>query len=159
MSPRISLRRVVRFCHAYLCLLRIHRVLHHGGFTAAKGVFLRPWRPGNTALDPNGTTVGEIAWAVETACVWQWRRTVCLHRSLAAYCLLRAARGRPVHITGVMMRPFASHAWTEVGGCPVADSEMEAVRYHYRPILCLPDHTDAASEPDASTVRLSSPTT
>jgi hypothetical protein len=108
-----------------------------------------------------GETVREIAWAVETACAWQWQRTVCLHRSLAAYCLLRAARGRPVYITGVMMRPFASHAWVEIGGCPVADTEMEAVRYHYLPILRLPDDTTEKIGPKAATpkARISSPTT
>lgn len=143
MTGFVSARRAVRFVQAYLTLLRIHQTLRVGGFKAAQRAFLQPWRGGNSAVSPDITR--EIEWAVETACGWQWQRSVCLHRSLAAYCLLQKQGANPVFITGVTSRPFASHAWVELDGCPVADSEMEAVRYHYKPILTVPKQTCAAS--------------
>jgi hypothetical protein len=141
-------RRGLRFVQAYTLLLRIHRVLARDGFTGAQRGFLLPWRENSQELPPDHPLVREVEWAVQQACFWQWRRSECLYRSLAAYQLLRANGARPRFVMAARGCPFASHAWTELNGSPVADEQMDGHREHFRPLLLIP-----ATEPDRSSNR------
>ncbi len=133
-----TLRRAWLFTRAYAQLLRIQRVLLQRGFSGLQADYLLPWKPGSRPVRAQDRLAQEVEWAVEQACAWQLRRTVCLHRATLAYSLLRAIGGRPRFVMGVAGRPFGSHAWVELEGEPFADGEMEASRYHFRPILSLP---------------------
>lgn len=135
---RRSLRRAWLFTGAYVRLLRIQRVLLQRGFAGLQAEYLLPWKPGSRSLRAEDALVRDVEWAVEQACAWQVRRTVCMHRATLAYSLLRAVGGRPRFVMAVASRPFGSHAWVELEGEPFADEEMEATRYYYRPILSLP---------------------
>ena len=59
--------------------------------------------------------------AVDFACVFYFKRVLCLQRSAATAVLLRR-RGWPAQmVIGAQLLPFQSHAWVEIGGCVVND--------------------------------------
>jgi hypothetical protein len=136
MPPAV--RRTVLFLMAYARLLRIQKVLIRGGFAALQSEYLLPWKVSSRGIGPGESDALEIERAVNWACAWQFRRTVCLHRAVLAYSLLRAYGARPQFVMGVACRPFGSHAWVELEGKPIADREMDDARYHYRRILKVP---------------------
>ncbi len=59
--------------------------------------------------------------AVDMACIWYWKRTLCLQRSAATACLLRRHGVRAELVIGAQQIPFKAHAWVEVGGHVVND--------------------------------------
>jgi len=136
---KLSPRRIVLFVQAFCCLCAIHRILERDGFTGARRRYLRAWKPRSRALARDTALVRDVEWAVLQACAWQWKRSVCLHRSLATYALLQAVGTRPRFVMAIANRPFASHAWTELDGQPVADATMNESRYLYKPVLCVPN--------------------
>ncbi len=75
--------------------------------------------------------VERICFAVDLACIWYWKKVLCLQRSAATACLLKR-HGVPAQmVIGAQQIPFRSHAWVEVGGRVVNDKpytpEMYAV--------------------------------
>jgi hypothetical protein len=73
----------------------------------------------------------KVCAAVDMACIWYWKRVLCLQRSVATACLLKR-RGVPaLMMIGAQQMPFRSHAWVEVDGRVVNDKpymrEMYAV--------------------------------
>ncbi len=139
ISMKLSPRRIVLFVQAFCCLCAIHRILERDGFAGARRRYLRAWKPRSHALVHDASLVRDVEWAVLQACAWQWKRSVCLHRSLATYALLQAVGARPRFVMAIANRPFASHAWTELDGQPVADATMNESRYLYKPVLCVPN--------------------
>jgi hypothetical protein len=71
---------------------------------------------------PSGThSVERVCSAVDVACVWYWKRVLCLQRSAATACLLKQ-RGVPAQmVVGARHTPFKAHAWVEVDGRVVND--------------------------------------
>lgn len=143
-SPRccpmkFSPRRYVLFLRAFFCLLTIHRVIERDGFAGARRRYLRAWKARSRALTGDDALARDVEWAVIQACAWQWKRSVCLHRALAAYALLQAAGARPRFVMAIANQPFASHAWTELDGQPIADAAMNESRYLYKPVLYVPN--------------------
>ena len=69
--------------------------------------------------------------ATDMACIWYWKEVLCLQRSAATACLLKACGVPAEMMIGVQQLPFKSHAWVEVGGQVVTDKpymrEMYAV--------------------------------
>jgi hypothetical protein len=66
-------------------------------------------------------TAEEICSAVDLACIWYWKEALCLQRSAATACLLRAY-GIPARLViGAQQMPFKAHAWVEVEGRVVND--------------------------------------
>ncbi|HEY1525944.1 MAG TPA: lasso peptide biosynthesis B2 protein [Candidatus Angelobacter sp.] len=58
----------------------------------------------------------QVSEAVNYACVWYPKRTLCLQRSAVATCLLRQY-GLPAELVIAAQKfPFKAHAWTELGG-------------------------------------------
>jgi hypothetical protein len=75
--------------------------------------------------------VEQICSAVDMACIWYWKKVLCLQRSAATACLLKRY-GVPAQMTiGAQQIPFKAHAWVEVDGRVVNDKpyirEMYAV--------------------------------
>lgn len=63
----------------------------------------------------------QICHAVDIATIWYWKQALCLQRSAATTCLLRAY-GIPAQLViGAQRNPFRAHAWVEVGGEVVND--------------------------------------
>jgi Transglutaminase-like superfamily len=66
-------------------------------------------------------TCEQLCHAVDWACVFYFRRALCLQRSAAATVLLRRHGWRAQMVLGVQMLPLLSHAWVEVEGRIVND--------------------------------------
>lgn len=65
--------------------------------------------------------VKRICAAVDVACVWYWKQTLCLQRSAATACLLRRYGTKAQMVIGSRLMPFQAHAWVEVEGRVVND--------------------------------------
>jgi hypothetical protein len=72
-----------------------------------------------------------ICAAVDVASIWYWKQVLCLQRSAATTCLLKANGITAAMIIGGQQMPFKAHAWVEVDGRVVNDKpymrEMYAV--------------------------------
>jgi hypothetical protein len=65
--------------------------------------------------------IASLQRAVDFACVFYFKRVLCLQRSAATAVLLRR-HGLPAQmVIGAQLLPFQSHAWVEIGGCVVND--------------------------------------
>jgi len=80
---------------------------------------------------PAPDAVERICYAVDLACIWYWKETLCLQRSAATACLLKQYGVPAQLVIGVQQIPFKAHAWVEVDGSVVNDKpymhEMYAV--------------------------------
>jgi hypothetical protein len=80
----------------------------------------------NTAVQSN---VERICSAVDLACIWYWKKVLCLQRSAATACLLKR-HGVPARmVIGAQQIPFKAHAWVEVNGRVVNDKPYTAEMY------------------------------
>jgi Transglutaminase-like superfamily len=59
--------------------------------------------------------------AVDLACVFYFKRVMCLQRSAATTILLRRHGREAKMVIGVQTFPFKSHAWVEIRGTVVND--------------------------------------
>jgi Transglutaminase-like superfamily/Coenzyme PQQ synthesis protein D (PqqD) len=64
---------------------------------------------------------GRVCAAVESACKWYPKQTLCLQRSAVTVCLLRNHGHRAQMKIGLRPMPFLAHAWVEVDGSIVND--------------------------------------
>jgi Transglutaminase-like superfamily len=70
---------------------------------------------------PSHEAVERICKAIDVASIWYWKEVLCLQRSAATVCLLKA-HGVPAQmVIGIQQRPFKAHAWVEVDGHTVND--------------------------------------
>lgn len=103
---------------AYWKLIWIDRRLAGGDFAALHGAIHNyPVRSRRLAPD----TVERICSAMETACIWYWKKTLCLQQSAATTCLLRDHGVSAEMVIGAQQLPFRAHAWVEVEGRVVND--------------------------------------
>jgi hypothetical protein len=113
---------------AYLRLIQFDLYLAGGDFKALhEKVRTYPLakKPASLAI------VEQTCSALDMACIWYWKRVLCLQRSAATACLLKRC-GVPAQMTiGAQQTPFKAHAWVEVDGRVVNDKpymrEMYAV--------------------------------
>lgn len=112
---------------AYLELIRIHVYLRAEDFASLYN-FVR--RRTVKKVDSRNSTE-RICAAVDIACIWYWKQVLCLQRSAATACLLKANGIAAAMIIGGQQMPFKAHAWVEVDGRVVNDKpymrEMYAV--------------------------------
>lgn len=64
---------------------------------------------------------GEVCAAVDSACIWYWKRVLCLQRSAVLACLLKRYGIAAQMVIGAQQMPFKAHAWVEVNGQVVND--------------------------------------
>ncbi len=65
--------------------------------------------------------VQDVCTAVDLACIWYWKRVLCLQRSAATTCLLRRYGVPARMVLAAQTLPFKAHAWVEVNGIVVSD--------------------------------------
>lgn len=63
----------------------------------------------------------ELCHAMDLACVFYFKRVLCLQRSAATTLLLRRHGWRAEMVIGVQVVPFRSHAWVEIDSVIVND--------------------------------------
>jgi Transglutaminase-like superfamily len=81
--------------------------------------------------DRSGTNSPEsIVWAVDEACVWYFKRAVCLQRSFVATWMLRRHGFAASLVIGYRAVPFESHAWVEIDGRVVNDRPQYQKYFH-----------------------------
>jgi len=66
-------------------------------------------------------SVARICSAVNVACIWYWKRALCLQRSAVTACFLRRNGIPATLLIGIQQMPFKAHAWVEVDGQVVND--------------------------------------
>ena len=92
--------------------------LHPKSFAALHGR-IQKWPVAKRKADPE--TSERVKDAIECACVWYPRTSLCLPRSAVATCLLRDEGVPAQMVIGVQKIPFKAHAWVEVEGQVVND--------------------------------------
>jgi hypothetical protein len=65
--------------------------------------------------------VEQVCHAVDLACVFYFKRVLCLQRSAATTVLLRRYGYSAELVIGAQIMPFKSHAWVEIDGAVVND--------------------------------------
>ena len=83
----------------------------------------------------SGLPYNELCRAMDLACIFYFKRVLCLQRSAATTGLLRRHGWPAEMVIGVQMLPFRSHAWVEIDGTVVNDKtyvrEMYSVFERY----------------------------
>ncbi len=111
---------------AYAQLVRFEHFLLRRDFQGLYQVVRN--QPVNSVRCPR-PSVEQICRAVDMACVWYWRRVLCLQRSAVTVCLLKRAGIRACLVIGVQQTPFRAHAWVEIDGRVVNDREYLPTMY------------------------------
>jgi Transglutaminase-like superfamily len=73
------------------------------------------------ASDPTFSSSPMLCRAVDLACVFYFKRVMCLQRSAATTLLMRRHGWEADMVIGVQLLPFKSHAWVESNGVIVND--------------------------------------
>jgi hypothetical protein len=111
---------------AYANLLYFDFCLARGNFPALYG------KVRSCAVEKNvqrSDAIEQICSAMDLACIWYWKKVLCLQRSAATACLLKR-HGVPAQmVIGVQQMPFRAHAWVEVYGQVVNDRPYTAGMY------------------------------
>lgn len=102
---------------AYLALIRIHVYLRAEDFASLYD-FVRKQQV--KKVDSRNSTE-RICAAMDMACIWYWKQVLCLQRSAATACQLKANGIPAAMIIGGQQMPFKAHAWVEVNGRVVND--------------------------------------
>lgn len=63
----------------------------------------------------------QICRAIDYACVFYFKRVLCLQRSAATTILLRWYGRNSILVTGAQILPFNAHAWVQIGDRVVND--------------------------------------
>ena len=87
----------------------------------------------NAARSPSARTSWQVSEAVSMAVCFYWKPVYCLQRSAVTARLLRASGVNARVVIGYRPSPFCSHAWVEVNGRVVNDSQAYKERMH---VLC-----------------------
>lgn len=118
-SLLISLRLHVLAALLYLTIFYIMlKTVGFGGvYQAVKNWPVSHWK----TLDYTG--IGPLCEALDKACVWFPKLSMCLARSVVATCLLRQSGISTALVIAAQKNPFIGHAWTEVNEIVVNDKQ------------------------------------
>jgi len=115
------------FLRAYAMLIYFDLFVSRGDFAAlhqsVRQFAVRPRKKAHEA------SVEQVCSTVDVACIWYWKRVLCLQRSAATVCLLRRAGVPAQLVIGAQQIPFKAHAWVEVKGCIVNDKDYTREMY------------------------------
>lgn len=103
---------------AYLKLIQFDLYLARGNFAALYDK-VRNYPSGNGTAPP--AAIERICSAIDLACILYWKEALCLQRSAATACLLKAYGVEAKMMIGAQQMPFRAHAWVEVDGRVVND--------------------------------------
>lgn len=103
---------------AYAKLILFDLYLARGNFNA---LYEKVRRYPRSSRIPSSDPSGRVCAAVDMACIWYWKKVLCLQRSAATTCLLRKRGVKTEMVIGAQQVPFKAHAWVEVEGRVVND--------------------------------------
>jgi hypothetical protein len=100
----------------WFMLLYVDLVMHIGSLNAVHRLVqkqaVHPMKPQQAT---------SLCRAADLACVFYFKRVLCLQRSVATVLLLRRYGWDAALVIGVQMLPFQSHAWVEIQGAVIND--------------------------------------
>ena len=102
---------------SWVLLLYFDCLMHIRGFGRIHDVV----REEATHAKANRVDKEQVCRACDYACVFYFKRVMCLQRSAATAVLLRRHGWKAEMVIGAQLLPLQSHAWVEVEGCPVND--------------------------------------
>jgi len=112
---------------SWLLLLRFEWIMHFRTFERLYRIVREePVRP--TARDQILPSE-ELCRAVDIACVFCFKRVLCLQRSSATTVMLRRHGWNAEMVIGAQLLPFKSHAWCEINGMVANDRPYMADIY------------------------------
>ncbi len=104
---------------AYIWLIHFDRDIRHDNFQH----IYESVRTFPCSASTVGVSVSEICRQVDIACIWYWKKVLCLQRSAATVCLLKQFGFAAQLVIGAQSLPFKAHAWVEYEGRVVNDKE------------------------------------
>jgi hypothetical protein len=129
-SRRISMRRLV--WSAFWMLLKYDIVLIGSRIVGKKPFALNHKRVRQWPLypsAPNSPDLATVCEAIRIARSWYLRQVLCLQDSLVTTCMLRN-HGIPAEmVIATVTLPFNPHAWVEVGGKVVNDTDEHIAKF------------------------------
>ena len=109
---------VLRVFESWFLLLYFDGLMHFRGFRHIHAAV----REHKVRVAAKGQwTLSELSHAIDLACVFYFKRVLCLQRSAAATMLLRRHGWNAEMVIGAQLLPFQSHAWVEVNALVVND--------------------------------------
>jgi Transglutaminase-like superfamily/Coenzyme PQQ synthesis protein D (PqqD) len=90
---------------------------------------VKQWPRRKKQIPQQEATLESACLAVERACVWYPKKTLCLQRSAVTACLLRSMGIPAEMVIGTQAMPFRAHAWVEVGGAVINDHKRVKTIY------------------------------
>lgn len=102
-----------------LLLLYVEFVMHFCDFKILNDIVRREEvrsRPSQEIVDS-----ALLCHSMDVACVFYFKRVICLQRSAATTLLLRHQGWEAEMVIGAQILPFKSHAWVEIKGTVVND--------------------------------------
>lgn len=84
----------------------------------------------NLGKQPSEETLRNVCAAVNRACTWHPKPSLCLQRASVLVCLLRSLGFQAEMVIGVHKMPFYGHAWAEVGGEVINDHANAQKFFH-----------------------------
>jgi hypothetical protein len=101
---------------AWLLLFYVELVMLAGSLKTVHRL-VRKQKVRSTTIQP----ASSLCHAIDLACVFYFKRVLCLQRSAATTFLLRRHGWDAEMVIGVQLLPFQSHAWVEIQGTIVND--------------------------------------
>jgi hypothetical protein len=98
---------------SWFLLVYVDLLMHFGGFTIIHEK-IREERVRHNAAPNPGSEV--LCRAVDLACVFYFKKVLCLQRSAATAILLRRSGWEAQLVIGAQLFPLKSHAWVESDG-------------------------------------------
>jgi len=118
--------RLLLILEAYLSLIRLDLYLARGNF---ESLYYKVRNYPTRKKPASHDSVAAICTAVDMACIWYFKETLCLQRSAVTACLLRQYGVSGHLVIGAQQMPFKAHAWVEVDGKVVNDKQYVREMY------------------------------
>jgi Transglutaminase-like superfamily len=104
---------------SWMFLMYFDFIMKFRDLKALRNVLRR--RHARSSSDLSAPSNEQLCRAMDYACVFYFKKVLCLQRSAATTVLLRRYGRDANMITGAQILPFRSHAWVEIQGSVVND--------------------------------------
>jgi transglutaminase superfamily protein len=120
------MKMMLLFFQALFGLIAYDLMLLVGKFKTVRALVGR-WKVADRNASPE--RMGQIAQAVNFACIWYPKQVLCLQRASVTTCLMRGHGIAAEMVLGAQKTPFAAHAWVEVNGYAVNERSNVQAKY------------------------------
>jgi hypothetical protein len=118
-SVRLLVEHTHPVMHSWMLLFRMGLIMRFRSSAALRRAVRN--HPVNRSERSRLGTAEELSHAMDLACIFYFKRVLCLQRSAATAILLRRHGWKPEMVTGAQLLPYEFHAWVEIDGVVVND--------------------------------------